>query len=107
VLENYRGPGPKTLSVRGLVGQDTALVWVQAPESVYYAPRLGIKPTPVRGAVLRIDDLPAEQWKVFVWDTTAGKVIAESVIRRRPARIPLPEVAADIALKLRRIKPVE
>lgn len=107
VLEHYRGFGPKALSVQGLAGRDTALVWVQAPESVYYAPKLGIKPTPVRGAVLRIDDLPAEQWKVFVWDTAAGKVLAESVIRRKPTRIPLPPVATDIALKLRRIKPVE
>jgi hypothetical protein len=104
LLENYRGIGPKALTVLGMAGTDTAMVWVAAGETVHYAWKLGVKPTPVGGAILRIDDLPAEQWKVLIWDTSAGKVISESVIRRRPARIALPPVASDVAVKLRRIR---
>ncbi len=55
--------------------------------------------------MLVLPQLTSGHWKAEIWDTWSGKIVQERTIEVTAdgeARVPLPEIAKDIAVRLKR-----
>ncbi len=96
--------GESALRVVGLVGETRGLVWIHCRRYRWDTTAQDNDAQPVTGATLRLR-LPAGDWTVAWWDTQAGKPTAASVHEVTPdgtLALPLPPIAWDAALRLRR-----
>lgn len=87
----------------GLVGKDTALLWVQNGEHIL-ASIMDKQPVfPAEGVKVMVQGIPQRECAVEWWDTAAGTVTRTT--RERPSSagltLELPSLATDIALKVR------
>lgn len=94
------------LEARALVGRTVALAWAQVEGRTWRRLCMLKEVVPAaQPAVLRISGLARGAWRAEVWDTWRGHVLARHSVRVSgdgQARIPLPAVERDIAVKLRR-----
>ena len=115
-LGSYRIPWLKIrkrvvdpLRVNGLVGDTMALIWVHSRDHVWSrATKKGFKPVPIGGAQLQLAGLAPGPWTVEHWDTHKGEVTRTEPATVAPdgkLTLPLPEMAWDAALRLRKLPP--
>ncbi|MCY3021853.1 MAG: DUF5060 domain-containing protein [Planctomycetota bacterium] len=88
----------------GMQDDTLALLWIQNETASRYARTMEIKPQTVEHAVLTVNGLRKGRYLVEWWDTTRGEVRREHATATDGAlTIPVPPVATDIAVKLRRL----
>lgn len=107
---NYRflKAGPPTtrppLESFGVVGNSVAMAWLRVEGRTWQrVVALRRKLPGSTPAVMRLDGLASGAWRVSLWDTWKGKVIKSFPIAvglNGMARIPIPFVEQDIAIKL-------
>jgi hypothetical protein len=102
LLKNGRVATQPPLRVLALRGPDTALAWVQNPESEWYRELVQKDvPRPVPPSLLDFDGLSEGRYQVTLWDTVRGAVMRQDELRAQSGRlsVPLPEVRTDLAVK--------
>jgi hypothetical protein len=102
LLKNGRVATQPPLRVLALRGPDTALAWVQNPESEWYRELVQKNvPRPVPPSLLDFDGLSEGRYQVTLWDTVRGAVMRQDELRAQSGRlsVPLPEVRTDLAVK--------
>ncbi|CAN5486199.1 hypothetical protein BH11ARM2_BH11ARM2_07900 [soil metagenome] len=84
-----------------VVGKTTALAWVRQEERTWKAVAVQKRVIPpVPPSVLSFPGLPPGSWTAELWDTETGKIIGHAKVEK--GRVPLPKIATDLAVKLRR-----
>ena len=89
------------------VGRTTAMVWVRHEERTWReVVENGKRPTPVAPTILALSGVPAGRWTVELWDTWTGAVLRreELSVGEEGARVTLPEIGRDVAVKLVRLR---
>lgn len=92
------------LKVSGVRGQTQTLIWVWNRQHNYEHVRTS-KVAPVGGATLELSKLSAGDWSVEFYDTGAPRTIKTDPAKvgvDGQLKIPLPLIATDLALRLRR-----
>lgn len=87
-------------------GRTTVLAWVRLEgRSWTQVCGAAAKVPPCPDSILQIPGLAPGRWEVELWDTWAGRVVKQfpiDVAADGIARLPLPEVATDLGVRLRR-----
>ncbi|MBI2302054.1 MAG: hypothetical protein HYU66_24385 [Armatimonadetes bacterium] len=86
-----------------LVGRSLALAWVQNPDHCLRSLAGGQAVQPVRDAQVIVPGVPAGVCRVEWWDTQSGLVTRTDELRagNDGLTLELPELATDVALKIR------
>lgn len=115
IAASYRLVGVRPALVRPpvnawvIVGNDIVLGWVRIEGRTW--PRVAVLKRPPEGTppfVMRVNGLASGSWGVEFWDTWKGSVISRGTVRvglNGIARISVPSVETDMAIKLMRGKP--
>jgi len=104
-LCNYLQPDKPNLRAYGLGNETRAFLWITNRDNTWWRNRMGKTPRPVRNAALTISGLRPGRYEIEWWDTYGGGVTArrEAVAGRDGAlTLGVPEVARDLACKIRR-----
>lgn len=91
------------LLARASVGKQTAIVWLRSEELTWKAVVSKRAVNPVAPTVLFLNGLAPGGWRVERWDTWTGQVTTRSALtvgKSGEARIPVPALSGDLALKL-------
>ena len=104
-LVGARPPGGRP-PVEGwaIVGNQTALIWVRVEGRTW--PRVALikrPPPPAPASTMRLNGLASGTYTTILWDTWAGREVRRFGIKvgiDGIARIPLPAIADDLAIKL-------
>lgn len=87
-------------------GRTTALAWVRLEgRSWAQVCSVGAKLPPCPASVLQLPGLASGRWRADLWDTWAGRIVQQSMVAVASdgiARVPLPEIATDLGVRLRR-----
>jgi len=90
-----------------MAGRKTALVWVRLESRSWTrvcANKESLPPCPP--SVLLLPQLGTGRWKAELWDTWSGRAMQEQMVESDTdgnLRVPLPEIAKDLAVRLNRI----
>jgi hypothetical protein len=98
-VTNERPP----LRVLGQVTGDRAMLWVQNTEHTWFNAREGRPIPPVEPTAVVLRGFADGRWTVETWDTVTGEALSLLMVRAAAGelRLPLPEIATDLAMKLR------
>lgn len=102
-LKNYLHAGPRPPEIFGLVGQNNVLVWLWNRESIYYAKSYGLEPQPIEGVTLHMKELSYGRWQASIWQPASGHLLSSRTVEGNRARIELPPIVEDLAVKLVRV----
>ena len=95
---------PPLLS-RAIAGRRTAIVWARNEDLTWQNIAAKRTVAPVPPTVLSLSGVAPGRWRVERWNTWIGRIAAISTVtvgKDGKARIALPEIAGDVALKLSR-----
>jgi hypothetical protein len=99
-------PKPPLL-VWAMAGRNTALAWVRLEPRSWTRVCVDKESFPVcQPTVLQMPELARGHWKAELWDTWEGRILQEQTVQadtEGTARIALPEIAKDLAVRLKRI----
>jgi hypothetical protein len=102
-LTNYVQSSRPPLRILGLRGTELTLLWAQNLEHTWYLRSRGRPLVPVDPATLILPGFTAGVYEVELWDPYAGKMLRRESTRVANGRVViwLPEIARDVALKVR------
>jgi mannan endo-1,4-beta-mannosidase len=88
----------------GVQDDTLALLWIQNETTSQQAKRMQVQPQMVEHVALDIGGMKSGCYEVEVWDTNKGEFrVQYAAAEEGRLSIPLPPVATDIAIKLRRL----
>jgi hypothetical protein len=92
------------LRVLGLRGRTLAILWVQNRAHTWWNVVQRIPIPPVEKAQITLSDLEPGRYRVEYWDTWTGTITRRLDVRvnNGVARLPLPSLERDLAIKLLR-----
>lgn len=88
-----------------MIGKSTAIAWVRHEDWTWReVVENGKRPGSVAPTVLTLPRVPAGRWTAELWDTWTGEILRREtlVVNGSGARVTLPPIDRDIAVKLRR-----
>jgi hypothetical protein len=101
--------GP-TLQGWALEGNQTVIAWFRAEGRTWKRVIVDKMKFPeVQPSIVTLDGLSAGDWKLEVWDTWKGQVLASSIQRvgiKGQVHMPLPPFTKDLAVKLTKVQPL-
>ena len=105
-LQKRTGPA---LQAWALEGNSTVIVWARPEGRTWKRVIVEKRPfPPVQESLIRLDGLSAGDWRMEVWDTWKGHILSSTTLHvgiNGKARLPVPVVTRDVALKLTKLVP--